>query len=167
MIGDSFCEDFPCTQRIKSQGTLGFSPENAKIGFISQTPLLNQANQFLPKKSAQMLENIITKVFHLTLKDCCILSLFKTSQTSYDEHLKQHIQILLSQILQSPAKVFVIFGYSEIAQHLLQKEKFELGIPIRFKGKDLVITHSFEALIKITALKKQTLEHLNIAKVLF
>lgn len=166
MLGDSFCEDFPSIQSTKPQGILGLSPEGAKIGFISQTPLLGKDNQFLPKKSAQMLENIIAKVFHLTLKDCCIFSLFKTSQTSYDEHLKRHIEILLSQISQASAEVFIIFGHSEIAQHLLQKEKLDLGIPFRFKNKHFLITHSFEALIKLTALKKQTLEHLNIAKAL-
>lgn len=166
MLGESFYEDFPTTQINKPQGMLGLSPKSAKIGFISQTPLLGEKDQFLPKKSAQMLENIITKVFHFSLKDCCILSLFKTSQTSYDEHLKQHIEILLSQISQASAKVFVVFGYSEIAQHLLQKEKFELGIPIKFKDRHFVITHSFEALIRLAGLKKQTLEHLNIAKAL-
>lgn len=166
MLGESFCEDFPTTQITKPQGILGLSPKSAKIGFVSQTPLLGENNQFLPKKSAQMLENIIAKVFNLTLKDCCIFSLFKTQQTSYDEHLKQHIEILLSQISQASAEVFVIFGYSEIAQHLLQKEKFDLGIPLKYKNKHFVITHSFEALIKLVALKKQTLDHLNIAKAL-
>lgn len=166
MLGDSFCEDFPSNKTTKPQGVLGVSPKHAKIGFITQTPLLGEKNQFLPKKSAQMLENIITKVFNLTLEDCCILSLFKTSQISYDEHLKGHIEILLSQISQASPKVFVIFGYSEIAQHLLQREKLELGIPLKFKNKHFVVTHSFEALIKLVSLKKQTLEHLNISKAL-
>lgn len=166
MLGDSFCEDFPSNKETKPQGVLGLSPKHAKIGFITQTPLLGEKNQFLPKKSAQMLESIIAKVFNLTPKDCCILSLFKTSQISYDENLKGHIEILLSQISQASAKIFVIFGYSEIAQHLFQKEKFDLGTPIKFKNKLFIITHSFEALIKLASLKKQTLEHLNISKAL-
>lgn len=166
MLGDSFCEDFPSDKATKMRGVLGFSPKHAKIGFITQTPLLGEKNQFLPKKSAQMLENIITKVFNLTPKDCCILSLFKTPQTSYNENLKGHIEILLSQVSQASAKIFVVFGYSEIAQHLFQREKFDLGAPIKFKNKLFIITHSFEVLIKLASLKKQTLEHLNTSKAL-
>lgn len=165
MLGDAFCEDFASARHTQSKGILGYSPKNAKIGFVSQIPLLNQAKQFLPKKSAQMLEKMIQKVFCLTQEECCILSLFKTSQTAYDENLKQHIEILLSQIFESQAKIFILFGYSEIAQHLC-KENIELGIPFKFKHKHLLVTHSFEALIRIPTLKKQTLQHLNTAKAL-
>lgn len=165
MIGDEFCDEFRQPKKTHNQANIGFSPENAKIGFITQTPLLNKNQEFLPKKSAQMLENIITKVFHLTQQDCCILSLFKTDQISYDEHLKQHVDILLSQILSSDAKVFVIFGHSELTAHLLQKD-LQLGILVSFRNKLFITTHSFQALIKLATLKKQTLEHLNTAKAL-
>lgn len=163
LFGERFCDDFPQSATEKKQGVLGHSPKGAKIGFISQTPLLDHDSSFLPKKSAQMLEDIITKVFNLSPKECCILSLFKTSQISYDEHIKQHADILLSQISQSSARVFMIFGASEIADHLFSKNT-ELGTPIKFKHKTLIPTHSFGALIKLPALKKQTFQHLTIAK---
>lgn len=165
MLGEEFCDDFPTQQIPQKKGILGLSPQKAKIGFISQTPLLDENTHFLPQKSAQMLEDIITKIFNLKLQETCILSLFKTQSITYDENLKQHIQILLSQISQSSAQIFVIFGHTEIAQHLFQKD-IPMGNPINFKNKKLIITHSFKALIKLTALKKQTLQHLKIAKAL-
>lgn len=165
MLGEEFCDNFPTSQDREQKGVLGHSPQKAKIGFISQTPLLNENTHFLPQKSAQMLEDIITKVFNLSLQEACILSLFKTQAISYDENLKQHIQILLSQISQSSAKIFVIFGNTEIAQYLFNKNT-NIGSAINFKNKTMIVTHSFKALIKLAALKKQTLQHLKTAKTL-
>lgn len=165
MFGEDFCDEFPTHHTSKKHGVLGHSPNTAKVGFITQTPLLDENLHFLPKKSATMLEDMITKVFFLNKKDCCILSLFKTQQTLYDENLKGHIKILLSQILQSPAQTFIVFGTSELANHLFGKN-LEIGNKVKFKNKNFIITHSFGALIKLTALKRQTLEHLKIAKAL-
>lgn len=165
MFGENFCEDFPSPQQQKDQGILGHSPKIAKIGFITQTPLLDKDSQFLPKKSSKMLEDIITKVFGLSLQECCILSLFKTQQISYTQNLKQHAEILHAQIAQSSACVFVIFGTSEIAEPLFSKN-LELGSLIKFKNKSFITTHSFGALIKLPALKKETFNHLKNAKAL-
>ncbi len=163
MFGEEFFEGFPQSNPSTQQGFLGFSPQQAKIGFITQTPLIDKDWQFLPTKSAQMLEDIITKVFALKPQECCIFSLFKTQQISYEQDIKQHAEILLSQITQSSAQVFVIFGLSEIANHLLPS-KVDLGSLTKFKNKSWITTHSLLALIKLPALKKQTFHHLKIAK---
>lgn len=163
MFGEDFFDGFLTSQTNKKQGVLGLSPKSAKIGFITQTPLLDENLDFLPKKSAMMLEDIITKVFHFSKQDCCILSFFKTQQTSYNEELKGHIDVLLSQIMQSSASVFIVFGTQEVGNPLFSKN-LEIGSVVKFKDKNFIITHSLGALIKLVALKKQTLEHLKIAK---
>lgn len=163
MFGENFCEEFASSQKTKTKGSLGLSPQNAKIGFITQTPLLDRDCHFLLQKSSEILENIITKFFNFSIQDCCILSLFKTQEIPQNEEIKQHIQILHSQISQSSPQVFVLFGDIEITQPLFGKGS-ELGNVVDFKNKKLITTHSLKALIKLPLLKKQTLEHLKIAK---
>lgn len=169
MFGEEFCEAnlLPQTQSSSSQNSqiLGWNPKGARVGFITLTPSLDAQNTFLSQKSSQMLQDIIYKVFSLTQNDCGIFSLFKTSDTPQNRYEDpKYREILLAQIAQCSAKVFIIFGLEEIAEILFPNQKLQLGSMLKFRDKTLIITHSFRALLKLESLKKQTMQHLIKAK---
>lgn len=169
MFGEEFCDANILIQtpdsNPQSSQILGWNPKGAKIGFITLTPSLDAQNSFLSQKSSEMLKNIILKVFSLTQRECGIFSLFKTSEIpqNYQDYFK-HKEILLAQISQCDAKVFIIFGLEEIAKILFPNQKIQLGSALKFKNKTLVATHSLKALLRLENLKKQTMQHLISAK---
>lgn len=167
MFGEEFCDDLAPTPKQPNlqEQNLGYNPVGAKIGFITQSPLIDRNHQFLSKKSAQMLENIINNVFHLSKNEYCIFSLFKSySLTPQNlQELPKYQEILKAQILQSQAQVFVIFGNEEVAQHLLNTTH-PIGTLFKFGNKQLLITHPFNALIKRDTFKKETFTHLKLVK---
>lgn len=169
MFGEEFCDAnlIPQPQTTSSQDSqiLGYNPKGAKIGFITHTPSLDAHSAFLMQKSSQMLQDIMHKVFALNQGQCGFFSLFKTLETlpNPTEYFK-YKEILLAQILQCDARVFVIFGLEEVAQILFPKQNLQLGSMLKFREKTLIITHSLRALLRLESLKKQTMQHLLRAK---
>lgn len=168
MFGEEFCtEILPQTQSSQSQNpqVLGWNPKGAKIGFITPTPSLDSQNTFLSQKSSQMLQDIIHKVFSLTQNDCGIFSLFKTPEIPQNRNDDfKYREILLAQIAQCQARVFVIFGLEEVGGIVFPNQNLQLGSMLKFREKTLIITHSLKALLRLESLKKQTMQHLRKAK---
>lgn len=171
MFGEEFCDDnlFPQKRNTQSQNpqVLGWNPKGAKIGFITPSPSLDTQNAFLLQKSSQMLQDIIHKVFLLKQSDCGIFSLFKTPEIPQNRNDDfKYREILLAQIAQCQAKVFVIFGLEEVGEILFPNQNIQIGSVLKFKNKSLIITHSLKALLRLESLKKQTMQHLISAKAL-
>lgn len=172
MFGEEFCDEIPLSQTLnnsplQNSQVLGWDPKGAKVGFITLAPLLDSNNTFLMQKSSQMLQDIISKVFFLTQEQCGIFSLFKTQDPSYDpQNNFKYREVLLAQIAQSQAKVFVVFGLEEMGQILFPNQNIQLGRAVKLKEKILVFTHSIKALLKLEGLKKQTMQHLKYTKAL-
>lgn len=171
MFGEEFFDESVLPRKeeaqVKNSQVLGWNPREAKVGFITQTPSLDSQNAFLMQKSSQMLQDIIQKVFSLTQGECGIFSLFKSPDIiPPSSEFFKYREILLAQISQCQAKVFVIFGLEEIGNILFPNQNLQLGSTMRFRGKTLIFTHSLKALLRLEGLKKQTMQHLNNAKAL-
>lgn len=170
MFDEEYCDKIilPTHQppQPKPTQTLGWNPQGAKTMLISTFPLIDHQGVFFAQKSSQMLENMIYKVLHLTLKECAIFSLYKSQNPSNPQDIQKYREILIAQILQSPAECGIIFGLEEVANILFPKHALNIGSSIKFRGKKLLITHPLKALIRMENLKKQTLQDLKNLKAL-
>lgn len=171
MYGVDYCDDNLLPQNrdnsTQNNQVLGWNPKGARVGFITSTPALDLQNTFLMQKSSQMLQDIMHKVFSLNQEECGFFSLLKTLDTPIapSENYK-YKEILLAQISQCHAKVFVIFGLEEVGEILFPNQNIQIGSILKFKNKSLIITHSLKALLRLESLKKQTMQHLISAKAL-
>ena len=171
MFGEEFFDEgiLPRKEETQSKNTqvLGWNPKGARLGLITPSPLLDANYAFLIQKSSQMLQDIMSKVFSLTQEQCGIFSLFKTSDTlPPSSEFFKYREILLAQISQCQAKVFVIFGLEEVGNILFPNQNLQYGSTLGFRGKTLIFTHSLKALLRLEGLKKQTMQHLKSAKAL-
>ncbi|ANV97596.1 hypothetical protein BBW65_01690 [Helicobacter enhydrae] len=164
-FGEEFTHDILMPPKTQTRTeSLGQNPKDARIGFITKTPLLDSQGNFLPKQSGEILQKIIANVFKLNPKKCSILSFFKTdviTNQSMSEDA-QYRKLLLTQISQSTAKVFIIFDL-QIANILLATD-IKQGVPCVYGQKTFIATHSLTALLKLPALKRETFADLNTAK---
>lgn len=170
MFGEGYCDELQFSQTqptpTKQSQSLGWNPPNAKAMLVTTFPLIDKDGVFFSQKSSQMLQDMIFKVLKLSLSECAIFSLYKTKEAYNPQDLQKYKEILLAQILQSPAQCGLIFGLQEIAIPLFPKHPINIGSSLNLKGKKLLITHSLKALIRLENLKKQTFQDLKNLKAL-
>lgn len=164
MFGVEYCDDFhfPTPQKPAPQPVqnLGWNPQSARVMLITTFPLVEKNGAFLTQKSSQMLQDMISKVLNLSLQECAIFSFYKTQEVCPPQDIQKYREILLAQIMQSPAQYGLIFGLEEIASQLFPKHPLSIGSSLNLRGKKLLITHSLKALIRLENLKRQTLRDL-------
>lgn len=170
MFDEEYCDELRFSQTqspsSKQSQSLGWNPSDAKVMLITTFPLIDKDGGFFHQKSSQMLQDMIFKVLNLSLSQCAIFSLYKSQETFDPQDIPKYREILLAQILQSPAQYGLIFGREEVAVPLFPKHPLSIGASLNLKGKKLFITHSLKALIRLENLKKQTLQDLKNLKAL-
>ncbi|MDE5925647.1 MAG: uracil-DNA glycosylase [Helicobacter sp.] len=99
-----------CAQKT-SLPSAGLCHQNSKLIFLTLMPLLDSQSRFA-SKSAQMLKNIIERVFDLSLREVSILSLLKCEipQNSQQICIESCMGYFLKQIEFAQSPILVLLG---------------------------------------------------------
>ncbi|PAF43806.1 uracil-DNA glycosylase family protein [Helicobacter sp. 11S03491-1] len=156
-----------CHRSKKALPAFGILPSNAKVIFVSQLPLIDDSNVFLPNKSAQMLQNIIQNIFALHTGEYGVLSLVKCNQG--DSHIANSEILMCKQYLDEQLRmdhtqIVVLLG-ELVLSHLLGLDFDDHnGRILLQKGKKFLATYSLGQLLKNPSLKKEAMKHFLLAK---
>ncbi|WP_041594934.1 uracil-DNA glycosylase family protein [Helicobacter cetorum] len=154
-----------CKRHQNSRPVAGLFNPQSKLTFITLTPMLDTQLNFLDNLKAMMLQNIIQKVFHASLRDCNILSLLKCNSNSLnlEEEINACLPHLIWQLDSSVSKLVIVFGET-LLKYLLNLSKEEsFGRMVSLKAKRFLSTHALEDMLKNPTLKKEALTHFKVA----
>lgn len=144
-----------CPQK-SSSASVGLCNKNSQLIFLSLLPLLDSQLRFT-SKSAQMLKNIIERVFHIGLQKVSILSLLKCEipQDAQKDCVESCLGYFLKQVEFAQSKVIVLLG-EEVYFYLTQDgscyENVQ-GKMLEWNHLNLFPTFSLSQLIRQSELK--------------
>lgn len=152
-----------CQRSKISKPYFGILKEDCKLAFVTQTSLLDAKNAFLETRSAKMLQDIAKHV--LKLSQYSLLSLLKCGdvfeKTPDLEICKLH---LFAQLKSLQGAIILCFLDEEGLGFFDFQEKDLFGKPLKWQGQTIIFTHSLISLSKNPSLKKETMQHLLLAK---
>lgn len=155
-----FCE------RSKIQEPIfGILNTAARVVFVTPTPILDTKNQFLPNRSARMLQDILTNVFGFDAREYGILSLLKCADTpiTKEEFLQCQLHFF-AQLQKMPHAMVLCFGGKEALDFFDLLDQNFFGKLIKLRDQRFLITYSLLDLLKNPSLKRETMQHLSLLK---
>lgn len=158
-----------CAQK-SSPACAGLCNRDSQLIFLTLLPLLDSQLRFA-SKSAQMLKNIIERVFHLGLQNVSILSLLKCEipQNAQKDCVESCMSYFLKQVEFAQGKVIVLLGaetYFYLTQDGSRYENVQ-GKLLQWNHLSLFPTFSLNQLLRQPELKtKAHKEFLNLKALL-